>query len=564
MKSLNKSLLAAAVVGAIALPSLVSAATFNYTNGTQITLARDLIATNGNIMVLPTSLTLEGDRDSVQEATNIEGTDGILTNNQIRVRVALVGGAQFSSTPTAEALAAQFVRGNQAGGGGPIGDIATGDLVSAGFTNNNTELTFVFEAASPGILGTNALPEIFLTLPALRVTNLVSQLGAANGSVVASVDVYNVTRNRTILSATNTIVRSIWGEVINSLNLSDAPAAYDDGVLTPGDKALDVASQPNRKTRYAPNGRVGDSNPNRAAAQYFNAGAFEMDIAKANPIGVSTPAYINHANAPTQYNLISSPPAQIVVRVQGDNLSPWATIPAGIWITNSATCGRATADNSVSLNVNTTTNVASTAPIPATHPLFVNLTNTVPAATLPIHVCLGSDSTTELLPQPNLRGSVEVTYQLPDLRQNPPVLPFRLAPLLQNGAVVYFQNVNPAGNTTAESFLRVTNHNTFDCPIYIDAKDDLGRHSGEVRLTLEPHASEQLNINVLESGNDPRFAANGGFGDGAGKWYVRVSADCSNFTASALNRNSTTGVVTDLTPEKGDGIQWSTPTIPVP
>jgi len=564
MKSLNKSLLAAAVSGVIAVSGAASAATFNYNTGTQITLARDLIATNGNIMVLPGTLTLQGDRNSVQESANIEGADGIAANNEIRVRVALVGGAQFSSTPTAEALAAQFSRGGQVGAGGVIGNIATGDLVSAGFTNSNTELTFVFKANAAGVLGTDTSPQSFLTLPSLRITNLVSQLGANNGSVVASVDVYNVTKNRTILSATNTVVRSMWGEVVNSLNSSDAPFAYESGVLESGDKAIDVASQMIRKSRYAPEGVVGSSNPDRLAAQYFNAGAFAVGIAKANPVNESTPTYINHANAPTQYNLISSPPAEIVVRVQGDNLSPWATIPAGIWITNSSTCGRATADNSVSLNVNAATNVASTSGIPATHPLFVNLANTVPAATAPIHVCLGSDSTTELLPQPNLRGSVEVTYQLPDLRQNPPAQPFRLAPLLQNGAVVHFQNVNPAGNTTAESFLRITNHNTFDCPVYIDAKDDLGRHSGEVQLTLEPHASEQLNINVLESGNDPRFVAGGGFRDGAGKWYVRLSADCTNFTASALNRNSTTGVVTDLTSEKDKGIQWSTPSVPVP
>ena len=50
----------------------------------------------------------------------------------------------------------------------------------------------------------------------------------------------------------------------------------------------------------------------------------------------------------------------------------------------------------------------------------------------------------------------------------------------------------------------------------------------------------------------------GGFGDGTGKWYVRVTAECADLQASALNRHQD-GVVTDLTPEKGNDA-WLTPT----
>ena len=48
-------------------------------------------------------------------------------------------------------------------------------------------------------------------------------------------------------------------------------------------------------------------------------------------------------------------------------------------------------------------------------------------------------------------------------------------------------------------------------------------------------------------------------GNGTGKWYLRITAECSNFKASALNRNAQSGTVTDLTPEKGAGIEWLTP-----
>src|SRR5690606_32937583 len=116
-----------------------------------------------------------------------------------------------------------------------------------------------------------------------------------------------------------------------------------------------------------------------------------------------------------------------------------------------------------------------------------------------------------------------------------------------------------AANPEAQSFLRLTNNNNDVCPVTIDAKDDAGKHSGEVKLTLAAHTSKQINSDVLE-GAAASAGVTGSFGDGAGKWYVRVTAECSNFKASALNRHAD-GVVTDLTPEKGIGNEWLTPSV---
>ena len=134
---------------------------------------------------------------------------------------------------------------------------------------------------------------------------------------------------------------------------------------------------------------------------------------------------------------------------------------------------------------------------------------------------------------------------------------FALSPLTLNGTTIVFQNVNPAGNMTAQSFLRMTNNNAQVCPVTIDAKDDAGRHSGSVRVTLAPHGSVQLNSEHLE-GALAKAGVTGGFGDGTGKWYVRVTSECQNFKASALNRHQD-GVVTNLTPEKWVGNEWLTP-----
>ena len=123
------------------------------------------------------------------------------------------------------------------------------------------------------------------------------------------------------------------------------------------------------------------------------------------------------------------------------------------------------------------------------------------------------------------------------------------------GATLY---VNPAGNATAQSFLRLTNNNAAACLVEIEGKDDAGKYSrNPVKLTIPAHASATVNSDDLENGNAGK-GITGGFTDGSGKWYVRVNAQCSNFKASALNRNSQTGTVTDLTPEKTQGlVEWS-------
>jgi len=555
MKTLNKSLLAAAVIGVIALPGLSSAATLQYNpTTTQLTFARELIATNGNILTLPTSLEINA-VNALPESTNV---GAIVATDDIRLRIALVGGAQFPATPTATALAQTFVRGPQLGSAGAI---TLAEVVSAGFTNNNTELTIVFKA---GGAGNAAAVGNFLQLPAIQITNLVSSLGAGS-NVAASIDVFNQTQNSTVLTATATIASSVWGtRIINNVaGLSDAPIAFASNAWGAGDKTIDVGSQNNRKTRYSPDGLIGSSNPPAGNTQFFRAGGFQMDITQITGVTIPASLYVSHANAGTDYNVISSPPAQLTVQVTGDDFAPWTTIPAGIWLTQSPTCVNTTAFNAVQLTVNAATNTATSPALSALHGLFSNLTNVNPAPTPVIYVCFGADSTTEIVPQLNLAGTIQTRYNLPNLRTDPPNLTFQLAPLLMNGTTLTFQNVNPAGNSTAESFLRLTNNNAVACPITIDAKDDAGDHSiNELQVLLAPHTSQQFNINVLESGQDTRFT-NGplstGFGDGAGKWYVRVTAECNSIVGSALNRNSTTGVVTDLTPERGVPSFWRTP-----
>ena len=223
-----------------------------------------------------------------------------------------------------------------------------------------------------------------------------------------------------------------------------------------------------------------------------------------------------------------------------------------MWLDTAATCTRA-ANSFYDLSVNSAGTEATAshnmgAPVVlGTH--FLPLTNS--ATPVPMHVCFSANGTSQLVPQV-LNAEVSFNHNVPALFVNPPVFNGALFPLRTNVGVIMFQNVNPGGNSTAQSFLRLTNNNAVACDVNIVAKDDAGKFAGPVKYTMAAHASEQFNIDVLETGVDNRGRAiTGKFGDGTGKWYVRVEPECARIDASALNRNSIDGTVTDLTPQEG-------------
>jgi len=564
MKTLNKSLLAAAVIGAIALPSLVSAATLEYAAGKQITFARDLIVDNGKTIRTPNTLIFRGEDADLTRVRSITGA-----KNQVTVKVTLTNGALFDSTADVLQIVGGFIEGTQTGGSGLPDDdgllnggSGTSRLVGTPYYSaTGQELNFTYTTRLPTATDTgNVGAGDFLTLNSFQIANLVQSLGSF-GSVDAEITAHNQDGQQ-VLSARQTIARSAWAPVVRSAE-----------PLTPdADKMIDVASVP-RKVLFSPDGAIGgslnaDGTP-AAGSTYFNAGGFVLDIAKAVPTGGGAESYINDFNAVAdvpQFNIVGT--AQITVTVNGSNLLPFAGGRARLArLDGTDTCANVAAANTAALAITNAAPEVASVTVSANHPLFQNVTNPGPGPST-VYVCLSTgtnaDTFREMDPQ-TLSGSLSIDYGLSTQRVNPPARQFALAPLRLNGATIYFQNVNPAGNTTAESFLRLTNHNAQICPVTIDAKDDLGRLSGEVKLTLAAHASEQLNINVLESGNDSRFEAGSGFRDGAGKWYVRITAECTHFTGSALNRNSTTGVVTDLTPQETEGDEWAfIPTAPVP
>lgn len=121
-----------------------------------------------------------------------------------------------------------------------------------------------------------------------------------------------------------------------------------------------------------------------------------------------------------------------------------------------------------------------------------------------------------------------------------------LLPLQYNGSVVRVYHVNPAGNSEAQSFIRVINPGVTNGRVTINAFDDQGNAAGPISFTLDAGKSVQLNSVDLESGNAGK-GLTGSLGDGAGKWRLFVTGEFAGMVVQSLNRNMNDGTVTNLT-----------------
>lgn len=542
MTKFNKSLLTAAVVGALALPGLASAASLAYDTNKQITFAKDLIVNNDTTIYVPSDLLLAA------TATDAANMATILANEEVRIKVTLTNGAKFDSTASAATLVAGFQVGTQlAAAAGAVTVVGTPYYSASG-----QELNFSIRATA---IGNATLPGFAVRLNSMQITNLVT--GLFDGSAIGAEITAQNQAGQQVLAAKATIAQSKWG-------LTYAGFAQDPIF---GNAKIDVvgggsgAAAFNRKTRFSRTGAVGGSSAT-ATNSLWSPGGVTIDIAKALETGVGgVNTYINNYSAVAAtpiYNVVST--SLITVKVTGSNLTSFAssagaggTTVQNTWLSTAADCSLQSVVHSAATPVVIDGGSISYS-ISGTNALVTSTIGQASPAPLNLAVCFQANGAREMVAQP-LKGDVSVDYRLNTQRVNPPAGTFALKPLEQNGSNILFQNVNPAGNATAQSFLRVTNNNAFACPIVIDAKDDAGKHSGEVKFTLAAHESKQINSEVLE-GAASAAGVTGGFGDGTGKWYVRVTAECDFVAGSALNRHQD-GVVTDLTPAKFE--TWLTP-----
>lgn len=128
-----------------------------------------------------------------------------------------------------------------------------------------------------------------------------------------------------------------------------------------------------------------------------------------------------------------------------------------------------------------------------------------------------------------------------------------VSPIEYNGSVVRVYNVNPAGVSSAESFVRVINPSNTPGRVTIVGWDDNGNFRGPLTFNLAALNSRQFNSQDIEAGNAAKLA--GAFGDGVGKWRLEVTGEFPGMRVQSLNRNYTDGTVTNLTDADGHGEQ---------
>lgn len=545
MTKLNKRILATAIAAAVMLPSFVSAADLTFASSQQITFARDLIVNNGTTILTPNDLDLRA------EAIDAANMGTIAAGSEVRFKVTLTNGATFDSTADVNTLVQNFLIGPELGGaagGTAVGDNITGNLVGTPFYSaSGQELNFTVRAI--GIGNDAVAPAFAIKMNSFQITNLKGASDAGQ-SISAEVTAQNASGQQ-VLAAREVIADFKVG--ITSRNLAQDPSY----AATRIDVSSCTGTTPTaNRTRFSPNGNVADSCAAGAPANtLYGVGGLTLDITKADEVGGVGPAantYINNFSAVAanpQYNVVNT--ATWTFTVSAPQVGLKSFTGGDLFLTNSATCAVGPAGTAFGTIADGATSASLT--VPAGNALVSNLSSASPSPAN-IQVCFRADDTSTMVPLTPLSLAWSINYDLPTQRVNPPGDSHDLKPLLLNGTTITFQNVNPGGNTRAQSFIRLTNHNAFECPITLDAKDDAGVYTADsgrvIGYKIPAQGSWTINSEAMEAGG--AAGTSGSFGDGAGRWYVRVTAECANVIGSALNRNLDTGVVTNLTSERNN------------
>ncbi|HEX5756908.1 MAG TPA: hypothetical protein VFY12_11225 [Arenimonas sp.] len=531
MTKFNKRVLAVAIAGAIMLPGAASAATMVFGSSQQITFAKDLIVNNGTTIYTPNDLEVRAETIDAINIATVDGDNAAM--NSVRVKVTLTNGAKFDTTADAETLVEGFFAGTELNGA----PTQLNALVIVGtpyYSTSGQELNFEFEIPA-GATGADLVsPAFALEMNSFQITNL-KDASDAGQSIDAEVTMQNEAGQQ-ILAARETIADFEWG-----ITSSDLDSGYDD-------YRIDVAEcAGGNRTRFSTDGSVGACD-----ATVFNAGGLELDITMNAETGGGL-SYINNFSAVSanpQYNVVNT--ATWTFTVTGSDLA--AFTGGDLFLSNDINCAGGMGDE-VSFGTIATGAASASVDVGAGEDVVYELSDATPGPEN-IYVCFRGDDTGQMVPQ-ELNLAWEIDYDLPTQRVNPPGDDHDLLPLLLNGTTITFQNVNPGSNPNAQSFLRVTNHNSFECPIVIDAKDDAGEYTADpanggntVQYTLGAQGSKQFNIDDLEAGTVSD--ATGMLGDGTGKWYVRVTAECANVVGSAWVRNAADNGVGNMTDERND------------
>ena len=361
--------------------------------------------------------------------------------------------------------------------------------------------TIVWNVAPVGASATIAAGN-FLNIEALSLTG-----AATTGNIVGTIELFDPNTNQTIAQTNVTLITRVDGLVF-----SCAPQANHDVIDVAGDGSAIAA-----KTQFVPfSAPIGD-------------GPFDTTAA----LGKIT------VTAAAGFTLDTTAGGDTLTsKITGTDLSAFADI----FLATDDTC--VTSAGSYTIN---TTNTMATLDVEFdtlnTNAGVALFTSTGGMATLCVTVDGETEATAQQFTVQNGINGVLEADACP------------VAPIAFNGSVVQVYTFNPAGNTTQESFLRVSNWGSTGGKVTIVGYDDAGTKAPQaVTFDLDPKASQQLNSGDLENGNAAK-GLTGAFGDGEGKWRLVVTGEFDGMIVSSLNRNNNSGTLTNITDADNRGEQ---------
>ena len=510
MSKFNNRGLALAIAAALTLPATAMAATADFAGApVNKTYASNLFLNPAATVLTPAPIEYK-----TEVSDNIIGrTTGF------GVRLTLVGGPTFGATAPVVTLGAN----------------ATGFTPGVASVVGN-QAVFPFAAGA----GAN------ITVGDLFGINTFSVAGASGvlangGSVTLKIEIFDSNTNAVLTELTRNL------EVIDAVE--GTTVTFNPGVGSVN-KTIDVAacespSAVAAKTQFSPSGDVGAS-CGASDNGWFNAGSVQIGITQVDGNYVLANGFSgnNNSGSPGPGTFWYWHGDELNFTVAGVDFSAFDVASGAdrVWISSSNTC------SSVRQQLNV--NAGKTA---ATGTLSLNLSGGGSTGIVPFYVCFAADPArlAKIAAQP-ITVSLGMNFIDANVR-DPASRSGALLPLRYNGTVVEFQNVNPASNPRAQSFLRFTNNSAINCPVTLQGRDDDGvLGDSTVNFILGTGQSQTFNSEDLEGGSSK---GTGAFGDGSGRWYVTATAECGTFVGSALNRNLEDGTITNLTPQNhGQGL----------
>ncbi|MBI2382250.1 MAG: hypothetical protein HYV16_15965 [Gammaproteobacteria bacterium] len=526
MLTFKKSGLSLAVVGVLAAP-MASAMTGAYDTAVlaDYTMATNVFGATSSTVTTPDALNV-----------NISGDDVFLGRTTgFNINVTLSGGlfSAISAPTTVDGSGLAYDCDNADADGNTATGVDADErwtlALAAGGAGSATATYAVTPPAAADCIGiTQGTGELVQwAAGGMTLNNVDTILGASGGAVTATVKFNDPVGGATLEQATIDLFASTRGVVFTGNSGSTATR-------------IDVGSSVTHqsKTRFALDGDIGDLD-----SPTFTAGTFDID-ATSNCDGTDATDHCTAGNVFTFGALAEVADGNwtndrdtVSVTVTGTDFTPFMVANSGsVTIRTGADCSAGTLVKTLTVGASSATgSFTMDEPDGST---FVTCFNVPTPNTVVI-----DDQELDL----SVTVDLETTASAGTL-VDPDNDPFTsdLFSMNYNGSVVDVFTFNPAGNSSQESFVRISATGSVGGNVSIVGTDDAGNTAGPVTLALGQGESVQLNSGDIENGNVSK-GLTGSFGDGTGKWRMTITGEFDGMIVTSLNRNNADGTLTNLT-----------------